>query len=99
MSGQSKVEDSTVADAPNATAPATNRPPVVRRIAWPVIAVVIGCAPLNGVQDLYSVQRGFYRACNRVKGVARADVRTRARRTPSRPATRPHRGRDPERGT
>src|SRR3954453_20324287 len=98
MSGQSKVEDSTIAAAPNASAPTTNRPPVVRRIPWPVIAVVIGCSPLNGAQDFYSVQETLYRARNRVKGVARADVRTRDRTTPSRPATGPHRGRHPGRG-
>src|SRR3954452_10281480 len=98
MSGQPKVADSTVADVPNATAPTTNRPPVVRRSPWPMIAVVIGFAPLDGVQDLYGVQKEFYRAGSPVKGVAHANVRTRCRTTPSRPAKGPHRGRDPRRG-
>src|SRR5688572_27169751 len=41
MSGQSKVEESTVAAPANATAPTTNSPPVVRRKLRSVVAVVI----------------------------------------------------------
>src|SRR3954452_21549661 len=97
MSGQSKVEDSTVAAAPNASAPSTNRLPVVRRNPEPVIAVVMRVAPLNVVQDLYGVQQASTVAPPTSRG-GRADVRTSwVAPTPRSPPS-PHRGRDPRRG-
>src|SRR5688572_3457532 len=57
MSGQSKVEESTVAAPANASAPATNSPPVVRRRLVTVSAVVIIVSALDAVHDLYDVQR------------------------------------------
>src|SRR3954452_5991834 len=58
MSGQSKVEDSTVAAAPNASAPTANSPPVVRRSPWRTLSIGMGSAPLNGGQDSYGLQDG-----------------------------------------
>jgi hypothetical protein len=49
MSGQSNVEDRTVAEAANARAPATNSPPVVRRsrasVPVAVVSIVMICLP------------------------------------------------------
>src|SRR3954470_546112 len=59
MSGQSNVDDKTVADTAKARADATNSAPVVRRRPVPVVAVVIGIPPsrqLYSVQRLYAVQ-------------------------------------------
>src|SRR5690348_12793599 len=54
MSGQSNVEDNTVADTANATAPTTNNTPVTRRRRVPANVIV---TPLNAVQYLDVVQR------------------------------------------
>jgi hypothetical protein len=64
MSGQSNVEDNTVAAAANATAPTRNSPPVVRR--RPVLAttdvnvistLLDAVQYLDVVQIMYGVQR------------------------------------------
>jgi hypothetical protein len=41
MSGQSNVDDNTVAAAANASAPTTNSPPVIRRRPLPVLVTVM----------------------------------------------------------
>src|SRR4051812_8727552 len=75
MSGQSKVEDSTVAAAPKASAPTTNRLPVVRRSPWLMVVVAMASTP-ERCTGFVQRPEASYRVADTVKGVARLDVRS-----------------------
>jgi hypothetical protein len=53
MSGQSNVDDKTVADAAKARADTTNNAPVVRRRPVSVVAVAIGMPHLTAICTMY----------------------------------------------
>src|SRR5215210_7124432 len=95
MSGQSKVEESTVAAPANASAPATKRPPVVRRIPSLGIVVVIASPPGRRTRFVRRTGTLYPEPCD-VNGDGRhlGTSQTTAFRT----SPGPHGGRHPRRG-
>ena len=96
MSGQSKVEDSTVAAAGEREGADHEQPAGRAAEARPVVAGHHE-SPLHAVQNLYGVQT-VLRCAERRQGGRSRRCPHQPRRAPAGAAPSPHRGRDPRRG-